>query len=155
MLNFDDNVSMNTAFNTGAFLCSGGNIMVISWGMIGGIWGKKVFCAPIRESRFTKSFVDSTKTFTVCVPKSGDMKDAIKFCGTKSGRDFDKWQACNLEKVGAKSVDGFVVGGCDKYYECKVVGQFEMKDMDLSDVQKWYQNGDLHTLYVGEIVEEY
>ena len=155
MHRFDNLSCLDTALNTGAFLSSGDNVMVISWGMIGVMWGKQVFVAPVRDSRYTKEFIDKSGTFTVSVPPMREMLDAVKFCGTKSGREYDKWAECSLEKVKAKRVDGFVVGGCQRYFECKVVGVVPMGDMDLKYAQKWYPQGDLHTFYFGEIVEEY
>lgn len=155
MHRFDNLSCLDTALNTGAFLCSGDNVMVISWGMIGVMWGKKVFVAPVRESRYTKEFIDRLGTFTVSVPPMREMLDAVKFCGTKSGREYDKWAECALEKVKAKSIDGYVVGGCQRYFECKVVGAVPMGDMDLKDVENWYPQKDLHTFYFGEIIEEY
>ena len=62
MHRFDNLSCLDTALNTGAFLCSGDNVMVISWGMIGVMWGKKVFVAPVRESRYTKEFIDRLGT---------------------------------------------------------------------------------------------
>ena len=118
--------------------------------MLGVMWGKKFFVAPVRESRYTKEFIDETGCFAVCVPYPFEMLEAIKFCGTKSGREYDKWAECGLEKVKAKSIDATLVGGCRKYFECKVIG-----GMDISKVQKWYPQEDLHTFYFGEIVEEY
>ena len=32
--------------------------MTASWGFIGVMWGKKIFITPVRESRYTKKFVD-------------------------------------------------------------------------------------------------
>ncbi len=155
MNNFDNLQCLNTALTTGAFLSSGDNVMIASWGMVGVMWGKKVFVAPVRESRYTKEFIDKTGEFCVSVPNAGEMMDAVKFCGTKSGRDFDKWQECNLEKVKAKSGQSYVVGGCQKYFECKVIGVLPMGDMDISVVGKWYPTDDKHVFYFGEIVEEY
>ena len=61
-----------------------------------------------------------------------------------------------LDKVKAKHVDSFVVGGCQKYFECKVIGVVPMgEDFDVSKVAEWYPQGDLHTFYFGEIVGEY
>ncbi len=155
MNSFDDLKCLNTALSTGAFLSSGDNVMIASWGMIGVMWGKKVFVAPVRESRYTKEFIEKSGEFCVSVPNAGEMLDAVKFCGTKSGRDFNKWQECNLEKVKAKSVDSYVVGGCQKYFECKVIGTLAMGDMDISAVAKWYPTEDKHIFFFGEIVEEY
>lgn len=159
MFRFENLNCLDTALNTGAFLCSGDkdsdNLMVIAWGMVGVMWKKKVFAVPVRESRYTKEFIERTNSFTVCIPKNGEMKEQIKFCGTKSGREYDKWNECGLEKLPAKSVDGFVVGGCDRYFECKVVGKFEMTNMDVTPVAHYYTDDDRHTLYIGEIIEEY
>ena len=98
MINFEDCNAMNTAFNTGAFVCSGGNVMVASWGFIGTMWGKKVFVAPIRDSRYTKEKIDATGEFTVSVPPAGEMKKEIAFCGSKSGRDYDKWKETGMKQ---------------------------------------------------------
>lgn len=156
MHRFEDLSCLDTALNSGAFLCSGDNIMVASWGMIGVMWGKRVFVVPVRESRYTKEFLDKTCEFTISVPYPHEMKDAIKFCGTKSGREYDKWAECMLDKVKAKHVHSFVVGGCQKYFECKVIGVVPMgEDFDVSKVAEWYPQGDLHTFYFGEIVGEY
>lgn len=156
MHKFEDLEALNTAFNTGAFVVSGDNVMVASWGFVGVMWGKKIFIAPIRDSRYTKEFIDKTGEFTVSVPKQGGMKYAIAFCGSKSGRDFDKWKEAGLERIKAKSVGTSVVGGCEKYFECKVIGALSMKDMDISAFkERWYPTMDMHNFYFGEIIEEY
>ncbi len=154
-MKFDNLECMDTLANHGAFLCSGDNVMIIGWGMIGKMWRKKVFAVPVRESRYTKQFMDATREFTVSVPRDGEMLDKIKFCGTKSGRDYDKWKECAMQRVPTKSVGEVVVGDCCRYFECKIIGEFSMQDMDLSEVAGCYPTDDRHTLYIGEIVEEY
>ena len=155
MNRFDNLKCLNTALNSGAFLSSGDNVMVASWGFIGVMWGKRVYVVPVRESRYTKTFMDESGVFTVSIPHPNEMKEEIKFCGTKSGREFEKWTTCGLDKVEAKRVDGYIVGGCQKYFECRIIGKLPMDNMDISEVEKWYPTGDLHTLYFGEIIEEY
>ena len=146
---------LNTAFSRGVFVVSGDNVMTASWGFVGKMWGKKVYVAPIRDSRYTKEFLDKTHEFTISVPHDDEMQDQVKICGTKSGRDTDKWALAGLKKVKAKAVDTVVVDGCQKYLECKVLGVVPMGDMDLSKVQEWYKTPDMHNFYIGEIVEEY
>lgn len=150
MNRFEDLSCLDTALNTGAFLCSGENVMVASWGMIGVMWGKRVFVVPVRESRYTKEFIDETGVFTVSIPYPHDMTQAIKFCGTKSGREYDKWAECSLDKVKAKYVDSVVVGGCQKYFECKVIGVVPMgEDMDISKVENGIRR-TTDTLFISE-----
>ena len=146
---------LESYLNTGAFLVSGDNVMTVSWGLVGVMWGKKVLVAPIRDSRYTKTFVDMSKEFTLSIPKSTEMREQIAFCGSRSGRDFDKWKECGLQKQKAKQVSSFVVGGCDKYFECRVMTVVDMKSADLSQIEKSYPTHDLHNFYFAEIVAEY
>lgn len=155
MHEFKNMESLESGLNTGAFVVSGDNVMVASWGFVGVMWGKKVFVAPIRDSRFTKEFIDKTKEFTISIPKAGTMKDELIFCGRNSGRDNDKWKETGLEKVNAKSVDTVVVGNCERYFECKVLAMIPMGDMDTTPFAKWYPTDDKHNFYFGEIIEEY
>ncbi len=155
MHKFEHCECLESAFNTGAFLTSGDNVMVASWGFVGVMWGKKVFITPVRESRYTKEFIDKTGQFAVSVPRAGDMKEAIAFCGSKSGRDYDKWAETGLLKQKAKSVDTVAVGGCERYFECKVIGSLPMGDMNIGEAERWYPTNDKHVFYFGEIVEEY
>lgn len=155
MHKFENMQCLDSALNTGAFIVSGDNVMTASWGFVGVMWGKKVFVAPIRDSRYTKEFIDSTGVFTVSIPKSATMSAELKFCGTKSGREYDKWAETGMKKVKAKSVDTCVVDGCERYLECRVLSVLPMGDMDLSGLDKWYPTHDMHNFYFGEIIEEY
>ena len=155
MAKFENMDFMNNAFTTGAFVTSGGNVMVASWGFVGVMWGKKVFVAPVRDSRYTKVMLDKTGEFTVSVPAAGTMKKEIAFCGSKSGRDYDKWAETGMKKKAAKVVGTCLVEGCERYFECRVLGVLPMGDMDLSAVEEWYPTGDKHNFYFGEIVAEY
>lgn len=155
MAKFENMDFMNNAFTTGAFVTSGDNVMVASWGFVGVMWGKKVFVAPVRDSRYTKVMLDKTGEFTVSVPAAGTMKKEIAFCGSKSGREYDKWAETGMKKKAAKVVGTCLVEGCERYFECRVLGVLPMGDMDLSAVEEWYPTGDKHNFYYGEIVAEY
>jgi len=65
------------------------NTMTIGWATIGYVWRKPVFTVLVRDSRHTFGIIEKAVDFTVSVPTT-DMQDAIMFCGTKSGRDYDK-----------------------------------------------------------------
>ena len=75
------------------------NTMTIGWGGIGVEWGKPVFIAYVRESRYTKRLLEESGEFTVNVPLSDDYQDILGYCGTKSGRDTDKIRDKNLITV--------------------------------------------------------
>lgn len=129
------------------------NPMTIGWAQIGISCGKSVLNVMIRQSRFSKALIDKHSEFTVSVPKDDRYKDALIFCGSKSGRDFDKVSECKLPLVMSDKTDVPGIGGCT-VYECRVIYKAEMSDEGTSDSErtKWYKNGDFHTIYTGEIL---
>lgn len=143
----------------GVFLCAGtkpANVMTIGWGNVGYIWGKPVFMVMVRQSRYTHRFLAQHGEFTVSVPTT-DMKKALAYCGTKSGRDGDKFTGAGITAAAAQKVAVPVVGECGLFYECRVIYQQDMVPSGLvkAEQDKWYSDGDYHTLYFGEIVACY
>ena len=53
------------------------NTMTIGWGTIGVQWGRPIFIAYVRDSRYTKQLLDETGEFTVNIPV-GDLEDCIR-----------------------------------------------------------------------------
>ncbi len=129
------------------------NTMTIGWGSFGFMWGMPVFEALVRESRFTKALIDSSGEFTVTFPYGDEQKSNLAFCGSKSGRDFDKIKECSLPLADAKTISTPVVSCHGLVLECKVVMELTMDAEKTSSevLDKWYKNGDLHTLYYGKI----
>ena len=151
------------ALEKGAFLSvSAGdvdNTMTIAWGALSFMWRKPVVIVMVRYSRYTYELLEKVDTFTVSIPFEKDtfFKEALKSCGTLSGKDTDKWQQAGLEKLPAHKVKAPLVGGCDLHYECKIIGKTELKpgmlDKDLEE--QFYGKGDYHVLYYGEILGTY
>ncbi len=79
------------------------NTMTIGWATIGYVWRKPIFMVAVRDSRHTFGIIEKAADFTVSVPMT-DMKDAVMFCGTKSGRDYDKFKECSLELAASQKV---------------------------------------------------
>ncbi|WP_102400561.1 flavin reductase family protein [Haloimpatiens massiliensis] len=141
------------------------NTMTIGWGNIGYEWGRPVFIALVRESRYTHKLLENAEDFTVSIPMDDSMKDAIGFCGSKSGREYDKFKECHLGVQKSENVKSPSIENCGMIYECKIVYKHNM-DINLLDEDikkkwykeeesKWYAPGDAHTIYYGEILECY
>ncbi len=133
--------------------------MTIGWGNIGYEWGRPVFLVLVRGSRYTHELLENAKDFTISIPFDNKMNKALGYCGSKSGRDFDKFKECNLEIIDSKSVESPAIGNCQMIYECKIVYKHNM-DLDALDwggiKDEWYSKGDGHTIYYGgEIVDCY
>ncbi len=133
------------------------NTMTISWGYTGIEWGEDVFIAMVRDSRFTKPFIDETGYFTVTLPLDDSMKEALAFCGTKSGRDFDKIKECSLKLREGRKTAVPIIDCKAIAVECQVMYAQRMDEKLMSPdfKEKFYNSGDLHTLYHGKILAMY
>jgi len=152
--------NMESMRSIGAFLLAetedGVNTMTIGWATIGCVWGKSIMTVYVRPSRHTYQFIEKAEGFTVCFAGE-DMKEALDLCGTKSGRDLDKFAAAGLELVPARKVTGSVIAGSTMVYECRTVyqGPLNSKALDPGIVNDFYGSGDFHTVYYGEILACY
>ena len=136
--------------------------MVIGWGHIGVIWGRPVFVAYVRESRHTKSLIDKNGEFTINTPLAPIDKNIIAVCGTKSGRDIDKFAELGLETEEGMTVSVPGIRQLPLTLECKVLYQQDQDAaaIDPAALERYYtpntkNDGDFHTLYIGEITAAY
>lgn len=131
------------------------NTMTIGWATIGFVWTKPIFMIAVRDSRYTFGILEQAKDFTVSVPLT-DMHDAVMFCGTKSGRDVDKYEACDLKLTDSHTVTSPILDTPGIHFECKIVYKSAMDPAFLDeDYAKLYPEKDYHTLYFGEIQDCY
>lgn len=128
------------------------NVMTIGWGTIGVIWGQPIFSVLVRPSRFTFGLLDASGEFTVSIPLT-DMSKALALCGSKSGRDLDKFAAAGLQKLPGIKIATPAIAGAGLHYECKVVFKQPMNPAPLNSNlnSSFYSNGDYHTIYFGQI----
>lgn len=139
------------------------NTMTIGWGKIGIEWGKPVFIAYVRESRYTKQLLEESGEFTVNVPLSDGNRDILGYCGTKSGRDTDKIRDKKLTTVDSDVVSAPGIAQFPLTLECRVIYRQEqdLHQMPQSVVDRFYppfganKAPDMHTAFYGEIVNAY
>jgi flavin reductase (DIM6/NTAB) family NADH-FMN oxidoreductase RutF len=110
----------------------------------------------VRPTRHTFGIMEKATDFTVTVP-AGDMGKEIAFCGTKSGRDVDKFKMCNLETTGGRNVVSPIIKIRGRHYECKIIYKSAMNAayLDKDYAASLYPQKDYHTLYFGEILSCY
>ncbi|MFZ7126898.1 MAG: flavin reductase family protein [Desulfobacterales bacterium] len=127
------------------------NTMTIGWATMGICWKKPVFMVAVRDSRHTFTLMERAEDFTVSIPL-GDMKKEIAFCGTRSGRDTDKFAACGLKTAPAQFVQSPIVDASCIHIECRIVHKSPMNpEFLIADYLSLYPERDFHTLYFGEI----
>lgn len=129
------------------------NSMTIAWGNIGYMWKKPVFTVMVRYSRYTYELIEKAKEFTVSIPFDDGMKEALKICGTKSGKDVNKLEEAKLNKSRGIKVSSFMIEDCKLHYECKVICKQSIDRAQMDEVvSKNYKDGNYHVLYYGEIL---
>lgn len=138
------------------------NTMTIGWGTLGIEWGKPIFIAYVRESRYTKKLLDENPEFTVNIPYGEYDKSILGICGTKSGRDTDKIKTLDLTLEEPLTVSVPAIRQLPLTLECKVIYRQDQdpKAIDRSLDARFYakgtpNEGDYHTAYYGEITAAY
>lgn len=132
----------------------GFNTMTASWGGLGYVWNRPVAYVLVRPNRFTREFIEREGRMTLSF-MSEEYRQALKICGTVSGRDHDKMAEAGLKPWFLE--DGAVaIADADVVLECRVMYAEMMKEEQFThfaEVEKWYGPGNpLHHLYVAEIV---
>jgi flavin reductase (DIM6/NTAB) family NADH-FMN oxidoreductase RutF len=149
-----------TTLKKGAFLTvkagDSVNTMTIGWATFGYVWKTEVLMVAVRDSRYTFELIEKADNFTVSIPTDQSVKDAVMFCGTKSGRDHDKFRECGLGKLEAKRVDAPVIDIPAVHYECQIIYKSAMDSSFLDpEFATLYPRKDYHTLYFGKILDCY
>lgn len=139
------------------------NTMTIGWGKLGIEWGKPIFVAYVRESRYTMAMLEKNPEFTINVPVNGCDKNILAVCGTKSGRDMDKIQELNLTLEEPLTVSVPAIKELPLTLECKVIYKQEQDPAAINReaTDRYYPKnaqfpeGDYHTAYFGQITAAY
>ena len=129
------------------------NVMTIGWGTLGVVWSLPMWIVLVRPSRYTFRCIEKSAAFTVNVP-SPEMKEALLYCGSKSGRDVDKFAECKLTHEKAATVHAPVVAQCPIVYECSVVHSNDVipTRLERSVLAAAYPGGDYHRIFFGKIL---
>lgn len=131
------------------------NTMTASWGGLGVMWGKNVAYVVIRNSRYTKEFVDRADTFSISF-LGDEHRDALAYLGKVSGREEDKIAKTGLHvQFHGEEETPFMDESntaliCRKMY----AGELSRDGFCLPQIEEqWYKDGDYHVLYIGEITD--
>lgn len=131
------------------------NTMTASWGAMGVLWNKNICTIYVRPQRHTFGFLESNDVFTLSFFDE-KYRDALKFCGAKSGRDYNKAEKTGLSPLSTENnsvsfKESRLVIECRKiYYQDIIPANF----IDAS-IENNYPNSDYHRVYVGEVLNVY
>ena len=131
------------------------NTMTIGWALLGFCWGRPVAAVAVRDSRHTFGMIERAADFTITVPTS-DLAKELAYCGSRSGRDVDKFRECGLATAAAQQVDSPIIAIAGIQFECRIVYKAPMDPANAHEcLDAIYPAKDYHTHYYGEIVDCY
>ena len=95
------------------------NVMTAAWtGIIAS--DPALTYVSIRPSRYSHEIISKTKEFVINVPNL-PLANATDFCGVKSGRNINKFEACHLTPAKCEKIDAPQILEAPISLECKVI----------------------------------
>ena len=128
------------------------NTMTASWGGMGVLWNKHVCFVFVRPQRYTYEFTEGGDRATLSFFR-GDCKQALAYCGSKSGRDTDNIADTGLIPV---TTDEGSVGfeQAELIVSCRKLYSEKLKETSFHDEEVRegsYPGRDYHMMYVYEV----
>jgi flavin reductase (DIM6/NTAB) family NADH-FMN oxidoreductase RutF len=91
----------------------------------------------IAPARYSYRLIKESGEFVVGIPDK-EIIEAVQYCGTRSGRDVDKFTETKLTPIKGNAVKAPLIKECPVNFECIVVEEVEAGD---------------HTWFIGEVKE--
>lgn len=132
------------------------NTMTASWGGIGYIWERPSTFIFIRDTRYTYQFLQREESFTLSFFDE-KYRNALRICGTRSGRDTNKIEEAGLSPLETPS--GLMsFGEARMIIECKKMFVQELDYANLTEpyktkvMEESYKNeSSKHQMFISEI----
>lgn len=128
------------------------NTMTASWGGLGTLWEQPVAFSFLNPTRYSINTMDAGETYTISFYTEA-YKDALKYCGSNSGRNTDKIKGSGLTPIKTPSgatafSEAWMIIECKKIL-AQPISSDAVADKEIS--KNWSQNG-YHKIYVGQIL---
>ncbi|MCL2030382.1 MAG: flavin reductase family protein [Oscillospiraceae bacterium] len=132
------------------------NTMTASWGGLGVMWNRPAAFCVVRPQRHTFGFMEKAGQYSLSF-YPGQYREALNFCGTRSGRDTDKPAGAGLRPV--RTEEGvWTFEQAELTLLCrKLYADFLKEELftDPAVSAQWYPSKDYHKLYIGVIEAAY
>lgn len=128
------------------------NMMTASWGGLGYLYDKPVAFCFISPSRYTYQLMEKEDTYTISF-YTETHREALRYCGTHSGKETDKVQATGLTPMQTPAGNP-AFSEAWMIIECKKLAAQQLTPEALADPglkQEW-EGKPMHKIYIGEIM---
>jgi len=128
------------------------NVMTIGWGQFGPFYhGNPIFIAAVTPLRYTWHLLEQVPEFVVAI-QTDDMAAAAELCGTRSGRDTDKFKEAGLTPIPSRHVKPPSIAECPVNIECRVYYALKPPHMILTPEHRGRPMDQQHTIYFAEVL---
>ncbi len=111
------------------------NIITLSWAMPTS-FDPPLAAISVGKRRYSHELIEGCREFVVNIP-SQDILEKVQLCGSRSGRNVDKFAESGLTQLPSKKVKPPRIKECVAHLECKLVDSLSTGD---------------HTIFIGEVV---
>ena len=131
------------------------NVLTLGWGLIGRSYhGNPICIIAITPLRYSWRFIEAVPDFVLAIPDDG-LQTAAEICGTKSGRDLDKFADAKLTPVPSAHVKAPSVLECPINVECRIYTRVAPPHMLLTPEHRERPLEQQHTIYFAEVLGTY
>lgn len=131
------------------------NLITVSWWLFGWFYhNRPMSVIAIRPDRFSYGLLEAVPEFVVAVP-TPEIRAAVDFCGSRSGRDYDKFAETGLTPVPSYDVAPPSVAECPVNYECRVYEAVHPPHRLLTPEHRAMPLDRQHTIYFAEVLGVY
>jgi flavin reductase (DIM6/NTAB) family NADH-FMN oxidoreductase RutF len=128
------------------------NMMTASWGGLGFLYEKPVAFCFINPTRYTYQLMENKDTYTLTFYTEA-YRDALKYCGSKSGKDTDKVKGSGLTPIttpsGSKAFSqAWLIIECRKM----VAQSLQAESISDKSLKENWTGKQMHKMYIGEII---
>lgn len=128
------------------------NVMTASWGGLGVLWEKPVAICFLNPTRYSVQVMDKGEYYTISFYTEA-YKDALKYCGSVSGRNTDKIKGSGLTPIKMPSgstafAEAWMILECRKI----VSQQIQPNAVHAKDLEEGWTKDGFHKMYIGEIL---
>ena len=128
------------------------NVMTASWGGLGTFWEKPVAFCFLNPTRYSVQMMDKGEYYTISFYTEA-YKEALKYCGSVSGRTTDKVKGSGLTPIKTPS-GATAFSEAWMILECKKIVSQQLSSESIVDKNlptDWTKDG-FHKMYIGEIL---
>ena len=131
------------------------NAMTLGWGLFGWYYhGRPVVVVAVRPACHTFSLLDEVEELVLSIP-APDIEKAVLFCGTRSGRDCDKFAETGLTPVPSVNVKPPSILECPVNIECRIYHKQRPPHFLLTPEHRERPLEAQHTIYFAEVLGTY